>query len=118
MRKLRIMSTAKLDIEHWKQTDDKIYQKLKRLTEQLRLTPKTGIGKPEALKHQLSGLWSRRIDKENRLIYSFDDEYVYLWQARFHYVNVPNAETRNEAIADLESQTEVDKGSLIKNHSG
>jgi toxin YoeB len=109
MRKLRIMPTAKADIEHWKQTNDKIYQKLKRLTEQLRLTPKTGIGKPEALKHQLSGLWSRRIDKENRLIYSFDDEYVYLWQARFHYVNVPNVETRNETIANLD--VDVDKSS-------
>ncbi|MDM8560830.1 Txe/YoeB family addiction module toxin [Candidatus Parabeggiatoa sp. HSG14] len=107
MRKLRIMSTAKIDIEHWIDTDDKKYEKLKRLTEQLRLTPKTGIGKPEALKHQLSGLGSRRIDQENRLIYSFDDEYVYLWQARFHYVNVPNTETRNETIANLES--DVDK---------
>jgi len=108
MRNLRIMSTAKIDIEHWKLTDEKKYQKLKRLTDQLRITPKTGIGKPEALKHQLSGLWSRRIDQENRLIYSFDDEYVYLWQARFHYIHIPDVETRNEAIADLE-KVEVDK---------
>jgi len=77
------------------------------LTEQLLITPKTGIGKPEALKHQLSGLWSRRIDQENRLIYSFDDEYVYLWQACFHYVDVPNIDTRSEIMADLENEVDV-----------
>jgi len=98
MRKLRIMLAAKTDIEYWQQTDDKKYQKLKRMTEQLRIT-QIGIGKPEALKHKLSGLWSRRIDHENRLVYSFDDDYVYIWQARFHYVNVPNFDQRNDAIA-------------------
>ncbi len=95
-----IVPIAKNDIEYWKETDEKKYTKLKRLTEQLRITPKTCLGKPEALKHKLSGLWSRRIDHENRLIYSFDDESVYLWQARFHYVNVPDSEHRNEAISD------------------
>lgn len=52
MRKLRIMPTAKTDIEYWKLKDDKKYQKLKRMAEQLCLTPKTGLGKPEALKHK------------------------------------------------------------------
>jgi len=109
MKKLRIMPIAKTDIEYWKLTDDKKYQKLKRMTEQLRTTPKTGIGKPEALKHKLSGLWSRRIDHENRLVYSFDDETVYIWQARFHYVNVPDEEMRIEAIADLDTGSEQEK---------
>jgi len=52
MRKLRIMSIAKNDIQYWKETDEKKYTKLKMLTEQLRITPKTGIGKPEAFKHK------------------------------------------------------------------
>lgn len=108
------MHTAKGDIEHWKQNDDKKYQKLKRMTEQLRTSPKTGLGKPEALKHQLSGLWSRRIDHENRLIYSFDDEHVYIWQARFHYVNVPDKDTIDEAIADFEHQIDSEEGSEAK----
>jgi toxin YoeB len=108
------MHTAKGDIEHWKQNDDKRYQKLKRMTEQLRTSPKTGIGKPEALKHQLSGLWSRRIDHENRLIYSFDDEHVYIWQARFHYVNVPDENTRDEAIVDFPHQVNSEEDSEQK----
>lgn len=79
----------------WTEVDD---------LDELRAYPKTGIGKPEALKHKLSGLWSRRIDHENRLIYSFNDEHVYIWQARFHYINVPYENTRDEAIVDLEHQ--------------
>lgn len=109
MRKLRIMPTAKTDIEYWKLKDDKKYQKLKRMAEQLCLTPKTGLGKPEALKHKLSGLWSRRIDQDNRLVYSFDDDNVYIWQARFHYVNVPDFEQINEAMANLDHEIDNDK---------
>ncbi len=48
-----IVPIAKNDIQYWKETDAKKYTKLKRLTEQLRITPKTGLGKPEALKHKL-----------------------------------------------------------------
>ncbi|MCK5718774.1 MAG: Txe/YoeB family addiction module toxin [Thiomargarita sp.] len=80
------MLTAQVDIEYWKQHNDKKYQKLKKLIEQVLEAPITGIGKPEALKHKLSGIWSRKIDQKNRLVYSFDNEYLYIWQARFHYV--------------------------------
>ncbi|WP_343039277.1 type II toxin-antitoxin system YoeB family toxin [Sodalinema gerasimenkoae] len=44
----------------------------------MRGEPTQGTGKPERLKHQLSGLWSRRISKKDRLIYSFDDKYIYI----------------------------------------
>ena len=47
--------------------------------------PKAGIGKPELLKHGLSGLWSRRINKEHRIIYNFDDEKVNIISLRMHY---------------------------------
>ncbi len=98
------MLTAMADIEYWKQTDETKYQKLRRMTQQLCLTPETGIGKPEALKHQLSGLWSRRLDKPNRLVYSFAENNVHLWQARFHYVNVPEAKQRALAIVNLNNE--------------
>jgi len=104
MRKLRVMLAARADIGYWKQTDETKYQKLRRMTQQLCMTPETGIGKPEALKHQLSGLWSRRLDKQNRLVYSFDENNVYLWQARFHYVNVPDAKQRALAIVNLNNE--------------
>jgi len=104
MRKLRVMLVARADIGYWKPTDETKYQKLRRMTQQLCLTPETGIGKPEALKHQLSGLWSRRLDKQNRLVYSFDENNVYLWQARFHYVNVPDAKQRAVAIENLNGE--------------
>lgn len=46
----------------------------------------TGIGKPEALKHQYSGLWSRRIDDKNRLVYTIDDKgYIYVVSCKGHY---------------------------------
>jgi toxin YoeB len=56
----------------------------------LKLTPKIGIGKPEGLKYKWSGYWSRRIDRENRLVYKFDDNLVYLVQAKGHYPNPPD----------------------------
>lgn len=76
------MPSAIEALKYWKQTDDKKYKKVKKMLEQICAMPKTGIGKPEPLKHELTGLWSRRIDRANRLVYSFDDEYAYLWQAR------------------------------------
>jgi len=67
MRKLQVMPSAIEALKYWKQTDDKKYQKIKKILEQICAMPKTGIGKPEPLKHELTGLWSRRIDRANRL---------------------------------------------------
>ncbi|MDB9425126.1 Txe/YoeB family addiction module toxin [Microcystis aeruginosa CS-564/01] len=47
--------------------------------------PFSGLGKPEALKHELSGLWSRRITKEHRLVYSVPDEEIVIISCKFHY---------------------------------
>jgi len=49
--------------------------------------PAEGIGKPEALKHSLQGLWSRRLSQKDRLIYKFDDDYIYLFAIGGHYEN-------------------------------
>lgn len=62
------------------------HTKLKKIIkEMLRGDPAQGIGKPEPLKHELSGLWSRRMDQGDRLIYSFDDDILYLIAIGGHY---------------------------------
>ena len=55
------------------------------LKEVLRGDPTTGIGKPEPLKHSLSGLWSRRLSQKDRLVYTFDDKYIYVLAIGGHY---------------------------------
>lgn len=58
----------------WQQTNPRIDKRIQKLLDNILLTPYDGIGKPEPLKHKLNGFWSRRIDHEHRLIYSFNEE--------------------------------------------
>ena len=55
------------------------------LKEMLRGDPAVGTGKPEALRHNLSGLWSRRLSQKDRLVYKFDDDYIYIFAIGGHY---------------------------------
>lgn len=55
------------------------------LKEMLRNDPATGTGKPEALRHNLTGFWSRRLSRKDRLIYKFDDQYIYIFAIGGHY---------------------------------
>ena len=72
--------------EQLREKDKKLHKSLcKILKEMLRSEPTSGLGKPEALKHNLSGFWSRRISKKDRLIYKFDDEYIYIFAIGGHY---------------------------------
>jgi len=72
--------------EELRQKDQKLHKALCRvLREMLREEPNTGRGKPEALKHKLSGLWSRRISQKDRLIYKFDQDYIYIFAIGGHY---------------------------------
>jgi toxin YoeB len=89
MRQLRVMDAALDDLRHWARTDSKKYQRIKTMLEQLCANPQVSIGKPEPLKGDKAGLWSCRIDKQNRLVYSFDDGFVYVWRARYHYEGIP-----------------------------
>ena len=57
------------DIQYWISHDKKVYKRIKRLIEDIERDPFDGIGEPEALKHNYSGWWSRRIDREHRLVY-------------------------------------------------
>ena len=73
------------DYTHWQTTDRNILKRINRLIDDARRDPFTGIGKPEQLRHALSGTWSRRITEEHRLVYLVDDDDLVILQARFHY---------------------------------
>ena len=76
------------DIEYWKKSGNKvIMNKITLLLEDIAIHPFTGIGKPEPLKYDLSGYWSRRINSEHRIVYKVHDEIieVYILSMRFHY---------------------------------
>jgi toxin YoeB len=73
------------DYEYWLATDRAILKRINRLIEECRRTPFEGIGKPEALKHQLAGYWSRRITEEHRLVYAVEDDQLVVIAARHHY---------------------------------
>ncbi len=74
------------DLLYWKNSGDKIIQKrIKKIIENIKLTPTSGIGKPEALKHNLSGLWSRRLTQEHRLVYRIEKDKIIVLQLKYHY---------------------------------
>ncbi len=74
------------DLEYWVETGNKpVLKKIAQLTEAILNTPYTGIGKPEALKHQLAGKWSRRITGEHWYIYQIDGDIFKVYSLRGHY---------------------------------
>jgi len=77
---------AKEDIAFHKKAGNKaLLNKLLVLLEELTEHPFTGTGKPEPLKHDLSGMWSRRINREHRLIYEVEENTVFIYSAKEHY---------------------------------
>ncbi len=73
------------DFAHWREADPKLRERIERLVEETARDPFTGIGKPEQLRHGLSGCWSRRIDREHRLVYRVGADAVTFLQCRKHY---------------------------------
>lgn len=74
------------DIDFHKKSGNKsVIKKLYLLLEELAEHPFTGTGKPEPLKHNLSGMWSRRINKEHRLVYEIEDDVVNILSIKGHY---------------------------------
>ncbi len=72
--------------EELRQKDRKMHDSLKKIIKELqREDPTQGLGKPEPLKHQLSGFWSRRLSLKDRLIYKFDQNYVHIFAIGGHY---------------------------------
>ena len=75
------------DYLYWQTQDKKILKRINQLIKDINREPFKGIGKPEPLKGNLSGFWSRRIDDEHRLIYSVEDNSVFIFSCRNHYDN-------------------------------
>lgn len=73
------------DLNHWIKTDRKTALRILELIEAIRRDPSAGIGKPEPLRHLGSGIWSRRITQEHRLVYRVKDDRILFAQARYHY---------------------------------
>ncbi len=72
--------------EELREKDKKMHKVLcRQLKEMMRGSPEEGTGKPEALKHSLSGFFSRRLSQKDRLIYKFDDNYIYIFAIGGHY---------------------------------
>ena len=73
------------DYLYWQKTDKKKLKRINDLLKDISRNPFDGIGKPEPLKHDLSGKWSRRITDEHRLIYKVENETIYIYSAKDHY---------------------------------
>lgn len=69
----------------WQLIDRSILRKINQLIKEIQRDPFSGIGKPEPLKHDLSGYWSRRIDEVHRLVYQVEDDVLTIVQCRGHY---------------------------------
>jgi len=87
MRSLVFEASTWEAYEKMREKDKNLHKALRRLLiEMLRSEdPSTGVGKPEPLKHNLSGLWSKRISQKDRLIFRFDDRYIYIFAIGGHY---------------------------------
>ena len=73
------------DYMYWQRNDKKILKRINALIKDISRQPYEGIGKPEPLKHNYRGYWSRRIDGEHRLIYQVGDDEIRIVKCRFHY---------------------------------
>ena len=83
--KIQFSENAWEDYLYWQKTDKAIVKRINGLIHDIQRSPFDGIGKPEPLKHALSGFWSRRINDEHRLVYSVDGNVFRIAQARYHY---------------------------------
>lgn len=73
------------DYLYWQSNDKKTLKKINSLIKDIERNQNQGIGKPEPLKHSLSGYWSRRISEEHRLVYKIVDDEIHLAQLKYHY---------------------------------
>jgi toxin YoeB len=73
------------DYLYWQSIDKAMLKKVNTMIKEIERTPFEGTGKPEALKHNLAGWWSRRINLEHRLVYKVENESIVVLQCRYHY---------------------------------
>ncbi|MEM8505669.1 MAG: Txe/YoeB family addiction module toxin [Cyanobacteria bacterium P01_D01_bin.1] len=84
-RQIVFEASAFEDLNYWAVTDRKIHQKIIALIKDIERSPFKGLGKPEALKYDLKGFWSRRINKEHRLVYKATEDEILIVACRYHY---------------------------------
>ena len=73
------------DYLYWQATDKTMLKKINALIKDIERNPFSGLGKPEPLRHELSGYWSRRIDAGHRLVYKVSENHIVIVQCRYHY---------------------------------
>jgi len=82
---MNVIFTSWAKKEYWQKVNPDMVKKINELIENIKLTPFTGLGKPEPLKYKKNGYWSRRISDFHRLVYKLDGYDLYIIQCRFHY---------------------------------
>ena len=85
MKQVIFESSAFNDFTNWATENKKLYARIVRLIKDIIRSPFTGLGKPEPLRHELKGYWSRRIDIEHRLVYKVTDEAILIISCKYHY---------------------------------
>lgn len=83
--KLIFSDNAWQEYLEWQRTDKKVLKRTNALIRDAQRNPADGLGKPEPLKHALSGYWSRRITEEHRMVYKFSEDALFLAQLKYHY---------------------------------
>jgi toxin YoeB len=83
--KLTFSDEAWEDYLYWQKQDKKMVERINKLIKQVQRDPFVGVGKPERLKHALSGFWSRRITDEHRMVYRVTEDSLEVAQLRFHH---------------------------------
>ena len=73
------------DYLYWQRADKRVLRRINSLIKEIQRSPYEGVGKPEALRHGLSGYWSRRINDEHRIVYKVEGDTVFIAQLRYHY---------------------------------
>ncbi len=73
------------DYQDWARSDSKLFERINDLIKDIVRSPFSGLGKPEPLRHKLSGYWSRRITDEHRLVYKVKDDTVFIAACKYHY---------------------------------
>ena len=81
----RFTKSAAEDYQYWLKVDSKKIERIKLLIADIKQNHPRGVGKPEPLRYQKSGVWSRRVDREHRLVYSVENDILTVYSCRFHY---------------------------------
>jgi toxin YoeB len=85
IKKVKFTKNANSDYLNWKKQNKKIFKKINLLIKETLEEPYEGLGKPEQLRFELSGFWSRRIDREHRLVYRVEDDCLIIISCKYHY---------------------------------